>query len=236
MSEEPTVSISDTRSQIDGVEIDSGRLLAQISAAILSAYRGSWSKARRIYRDVTTQVDTLGEYVNEQLGRLGKEKDDLERELSEVQLQAELRRKEFEDQRDDILRARADIENTRKRMIRENEKDKRRAVKDLVQKLIIVADNFDRMQQSLDELKDNAEFKPVIDGVELSIDTFINALQDAGVESIRPADAEFDPNEHEAVAVVPVPDKETNQVVEVQRTGYKLNDELLRAAQVIVAK
>ena len=61
-------------------------------------------------------------------------------------------------------------------------------------------------------------------------------MHDNGVTEIESLGEEFDPNVHEALTMIEVPDIDKEQVVEVYAKGYKLNDELLRTAKVVVGK
>jgi molecular chaperone GrpE len=74
------------------------------------------------------------------------------------------------------------------------------------------------------------------DGVELSLRMFLGVLAKAGVEQIDPVGAPFDPQRHEAMAMVPNPNAEPNSVLDVLQRGYMLNGRLVRAAKVVVSK
>lgn len=151
----------------------------------------------------------------------------VERELSNTQLQV------AEDAR---IRAVAEAENTRARMKREERNIQRRAIRPIAQNLITVADNFEKTSQSIGELNESTELQSFTQGVELSITAFTDALNRSGIESYGETDAPFDPNIHEAIAMVPNPDVKEQTVIEIQRVGYKMNDEVLRPAQVVVGK
>ena len=151
----------------------------------------------------------------------------VERELSNTQLQV------AEESR---IRAVAEAENTRARMKREESNIQRRAIRPIAQNLITVADNFERTSQSIGELNESTELESFTQGVELSITAFTDALNRSGIESYGETDAPFDPNIHEAIAMVPNPDLKEQTVIEIQRVGYKMNDEVLRPAQVVVGK
>ena len=151
----------------------------------------------------------------------------VERELSNSQLQV------AEEAR---LRAVAEAENTRARMKREERNIQRRAIRPIAQNLITVADNFEKTSQTIGELNESTELESFTQGVELSITAFTDALNRSGIEAYGETDAPFDPNIHEAIAMVPNPDLKEQTVIEIQRIGYKMNDEVLRPAQVVVGK
>ena len=73
------------------------------------------------------------------------------------------------------------------------------------------------------------------EGVELSLKLFLTTLEKAGVGQVDPHGEPFDPQLHEAMAMVPNPDLEPNSVIEVMQKGYTLNGRLVRAAKVVVS-
>jgi molecular chaperone GrpE len=76
----------------------------------------------------------------------------------------------------------------------------------------------------------------IAEGVQLSLKLFVDTLGKSGVEQIDPLGMPFDPQEHEALTMVPNPDAEPNSVMDVMAKGYKLNGRLVRAAKVIVVQ
>jgi molecular chaperone GrpE len=74
------------------------------------------------------------------------------------------------------------------------------------------------------------------EGIGLSLKLFVSILEKAGVVMIDPFGEPFDPQLHEAMAMVPNPDTEPNTVMDVMQRGYTLNGRLVRAAKVIVVK
>ncbi len=156
-----------------------------------------------------------------------KQRVQVERELSTIQLKSA---------QEGQLRAVAEAENTRQRMKREEKNIQRRAIRPIAQNLMTAADNFDKTSDSMDGLREREDLKNFTDGVDLSITAFKDALKRSGIEAFGEQDVDFDPEIHEAIAIVPTPGLETEKVILVQRTGYRWNEDLLRAAQVIVGK
>jgi hypothetical protein len=76
----------------------------------------------------------------------------------------------------------------------------------------------------------------IAEGVELSLKLFLDVLEKAGVSRIHPVGEPFDPQLHEAMAMVENPDAEPNSVLDVMQAGYSLNGRLVRAAMVVVSK
>jgi len=139
----------------------------------------------------------------------------------------------LQQERDDLLdttrRLQADFENYRKRMLREQTALMERATEGLVEQLLPVVDSFELALLSLDDVDEN-----VRKGIELTYAEFFGVLERAGLERIDALGAEFDPNEHEAVAQDDG-DGEPH-VSEVFRTGWKLKGRVLRPAMVKVTK
>ena len=79
------------------------------------------------------------------------------------------------------------------------------------------------------------EYTAIKEGVELSLKLFLTTLEKAGIGQVDPHGEPFDPQLHEAMAMVPNPDAEPNSVMEVMQKGYTLNGRLVRAAKVVVS-
>ena len=76
----------------------------------------------------------------------------------------------------------------------------------------------------------------VLEGVGLSVKLFKDTLEKQGVTQLDPHGEPFNPEHHEAIAMVPMPASEPNSVIEVMRKGYLLNGRLIQAAQVVVSQ
>ena len=138
--------------------------------------------------------------------------------------------KDLADARDQVLRARAEEENTRRRAARDAENARKFALEKFIGELLPVIDNFERAVEAADD--DSA----VREGLDLSMKLLSGVLEKAGVEVVDPIGEPFDPTYHEAMATVDNPDAEPGSVTEVVQKGYVLNGRLLRAAMVLVAK
>ena len=76
----------------------------------------------------------------------------------------------------------------------------------------------------------------IAQGVELSLKLLFDVMERAGVKIVDPVGEPFDPTLHEAMGMVESPDAEPGSVIHVVQKGYTLNDRLVRAAMVMVAK
>ena len=97
-----------------------------------------------------------------------------------------------------------------------------------------MVDNLERAMSAVDS--EDEVFKPVFEGIELTYKSFQDSLSRHQVVVVDPAGAPFDPEQHQAMSMVPSPDVEPNTVLEVFQKGYLLNGRLIRPAMVVVSK
>jgi molecular chaperone GrpE len=135
--------------------------------------------------------------------------------------------------KDLALRARADLDNFRKRSLREKEDAIRYANNSLLEKLLPVIDNF---ELGLDAARNATDAASVLQGMSMVQRQLQDFIRSQGLEEV-PTDGEaFDPNKHDAVSQEFNADVPEGKVIRQVRKGYKLKDRLLRAASVIVSK
>ena len=138
----------------------------------------------------------------------------------------------LETARDQALRAQAEADNTRRRTAREMENARKFAVERLAADLLPAIDSFERAVEAARAASETA----AAEGVELSLKLLTGALEKAGVNVVDPLGAPFDPRFHEAISMVENPEAEPGSVTQVVQKGYVLNERVVRAAMVIVAK
>jgi molecular chaperone GrpE len=149
-------------------------------------------------------------------------------EIAEVDFQAEAAKL-----KDLALRARADLDNFRKRSLREKEDAIRYANNSLLEKLLPVIDNF---ELGLDASRNATDASSVLQGMSMVHRQLQDFIRSQGLEEV-PAEGEaFDPNKHDAVSQEFSADVPEGKVIRQVRKGYRLKDRLLRAASVIVSK
>ena len=130
------------------------------------------------------------------------------------------------------LRTVADLENYRKRALREKEEVRRQATSALVEDLLPVLDNFHLGLNSAASHEGGAAFA---EGFKMILSQMRSALRQNGVEEMNPQGQPFDPNFHEALAHVSHESVPDGHIIEVQRVGYKLHERLLRPAAVVIS-
>ncbi len=138
--------------------------------------------------------------------------------------------------KDQLLRSIAEMENVRRRAQRDVENAHKFAVEKLLADLFPVVDSMEKAIETSENSELGEGAKAIADGLSLSLKLFVDTLAKAGVEQIDPLGQPFDPQFHEAMAMVPNPDAEPNSVMDVMQKGYVLNGRLTRAAKVIVVK
>jgi molecular chaperone GrpE len=135
---------------------------------------------------------------------------------------------------EDVLRAKAEEQNSLRRASLDVDKARKYALESFVKELLPVVDNLERALSSIDMEEGGSE--AVVEGVELTLKTLLAALEKNRVQAIDPEGESFNPEQHQAMAMVENADIEPNSVIEVFQKGYELNGRLIRPAMVVVSK
>lgn len=140
--------------------------------------------------------------------------------------------------KDQLLRALAETDNIRKREKKLREDERLYAITGFSRDMMEPIENLYRAMDNIPEsAKISPEFKSFIDGMEITIKEFNNALTKNGMKRIFPNIGDmFDHNLHQAVAHVPDANAKEGSVISVMQAGYLIHDRLLRPAMVAVAK
>jgi molecular chaperone GrpE len=133
------------------------------------------------------------------------------------------------------LRLAAEFDNFKKLAQKEQREFSRFANENILKELLPIIDNLERAIQSAKEQKENRSSNGLIQGVELTLKQFLEALTKFGVQPIASVGEPFDPTHHQAVARVESAMLPENSVVEEYQKGYRLHDRILRAAMVTVS-
>lgn len=137
---------------------------------------------------------------------------------------------ERDEYKDQLLRARAEFENFRKRVAREAEQTRRMAAANLIRELLPVGDNLDLALQHVANPDDG-----LAQGVRMVLKQFSEALERAGLATVPAQGESFDPNVHEAVMQQNSADVPAGVVIAEFQRGYRLGDHVLRPARVVVS-
>src|ERR1700744_4155781 len=147
--------------------------------------------------------------------------------------------REAAEARDKMLRTLAEMENLRQRTRREVSDAKTYGITGFARDVLEIADN---LQRALDAVPVEARaaadpgLKALIEGVELTERSLLNALEKNGVKKFDPAGQKFDPNFQQAMYEVPDPSVPSGTVVQVVQAGFMIGERVLRPALVGVAK
>ena len=160
---------------------------------------------------------------------LSKENDNEENQ--EIDSQSNDLLEQIEDLKNQVLYAKAEAENIRRRSYEEADKTRKFAIEGFSQELLSVKDSLEASLGS-----DNVDNKILIDGVELTLKQLNAVFEKFNIAEINPIGEKFDPNEHQAMSMVESKEQESNTVLSVLQKGYKLNDRVIRPAMVSVVK
>lgn len=136
--------------------------------------------------------------------------------------------------RDEMLRALAEAENTRRRAERTVQESRAYAIDRFAADLLAVADTLGRALASAPRDDLDEGFRNLLTGVELTERAMLDAFARHGLRRIGAKGEQFDPNLHQAVAQAPS-DQPAGKVAEVMQPGYALNDRTIRPAMVLVS-
>ncbi len=176
------------------------------------------------------QEETTPEVKNQ---KHKKKKEEIEKEIEELKIKLEEKEKEAKENYERMLRVAADLENYKKRSLREKEEWRKFANEDLIRAILPFVDNLERAVNHAEKVEDA---NVLIEGVRLTLQQLHQTLNRFGVSPVESVGKPFDPTIHEAMLVVETDQHEPNQVLEEFQKGYFLNDRLLRPATVSVAK
>ena len=161
-----------------------------------------------------------------------EEKEQTQEHEATAEEQLEAANAEIASLKDQLLRKIAEFDNYRKRTIKEKT--------DLIlnggeKTIVTILPVLDDMERALKNMKQADDVSAVLEGVELIYKKFMDILGKQGVSIIDTKEADFDVDVHEAVAQLPAPTPELKgKVMDCTQTGYKLNDKVIRHAQVVV--
>ncbi|TKB45073.1 nucleotide exchange factor GrpE [Thalassotalea mangrovi] len=167
------------------------------------------------------------EQVVEELSQEQQKIADLEQKLAAAQAT-------IDGQKDSVIRAKAEVDNIRRRSAQDVEKAKKFALEKFAGELLVVVDNLERGLENID--REDESNKAMLEGIELTLQSFLTTLDKFGVNVVDPKDQPFNPELHQAMSIQEVEGVEPNTVIAVMQKGYELNGRLLRPAMVMVSK
>ena len=181
--------------------------------------------------------NTIDEEQEEKLEVEGLEEEVPEEEKKKLspieELQEQLKEKDLQlvEQKGDFLREKADLENFRKRLIKDKEDSVQFANQRLLKELVQINDNLDR---ALDT--PNSSLESLREGVEMIQKQFATFLKNQKVEPIEAMGKPFDPSLHEVMSQMESEEHDENTVMQEYSKGYTLNGRILCSAKVVISK
>ena len=142
--------------------------------------------------------------------------------------------KVIKEQKDKYLRLSAEFDNYRKRTMKEKAELILNGAEKTISSILPIVDDFERALKNMETATDVAAVK---EGVELIYNKFMSVLGQDGVKVIETKEKPLDTDFHEAIAVIPAPDKSLKgKILDCVQTGYTLNDKVIRHAKVVVGE
>ncbi len=167
-----------------------------------------------------------------------KEKEEIAQKVESPKLVEEDLEKKIAELKDQLLRAMAETENTRKRTQKEKEETVKYAIANFARDLVSVVDNLNRALETIKgEDKDlSPEVKSLKEGILMTEKDLLKTLEKYGIKKIHPLGEKFDHNFHQAMFEAASDDHGEGHVMHVMQAGYTLHERLLRPALVGVSK
>jgi len=182
--------------------------------------------------DVAEQETSSAENVNDKLD-VEENAELQETDIEALQNQLEKEKEQSQANRDSALRAQAEMENLRKRTVRDIENAHKYALDKFVNELLPVIDSLELGMTAAEGTENSDE---LLEGMNLTLQMFYTAMEKFGVKTIAPQGEKFNPEQHEAISMQEIEGSESGTVVTVMQKRYELNGRLVRPAMVVVAK
>lgn len=168
-------------------------------------------------------AETVAEGAVEEL----TEEHKLAKENEELKASLEKEKKEY-------MFLMAEFDNFRKRTLREKSELIKNAAESAFKGLLPIVDDFERALKATEGVDDAASVR---EGMDLIYKKLKKYMEQNGVKEMNPEDRDFDPDRHEAISVVPVPDEtQKGKILDTVEKGYTINDKVLRHAKVVVGQ
>jgi molecular chaperone GrpE len=146
-------------------------------------------------------------------------------------------REELAAARQEVLYARAETQNVRRRLEKEKSDAGAYAASGFARDILSVADNLTRALEAVPEdMREHSKLEGLVAGIEATQRELDKVFSNHGIKRVAARGLPLDPNQHEAVMEMPSDEAEPGTVVQEIQPGYLIRDRLLRPAMVVVAK
>lgn len=141
---------------------------------------------------------------------------------------------ELAEQKEKFIRLYAEFDNYKRRNAKERVELIQTAGREVIQAMLEVVDDCERAEKQMQKTDDLGQVK---EGIQLVFAKLRNILQSKGLKEMKSIGEEFNPDFHEAITEIPVPDENMKgKVVDEVEKGYTLNEKIIRFAKVVVGK
>ena len=155
-------------------------------------------------------------------------------ENDSIEVPEEISQEEIiKDLEDQLLRAKAEVQNVRRIAAQEVTKARLFGVESLAKDFLSVADNLER---AIELCGEEEQFLSIKEGLELTLKSLEGSLNSSSIDVIDTSSKEFDPNKHEAISLIEDDSLDPNTIIDVVQKGYTIMDRTLRPAKVVVSK
>ena len=153
--------------------------------------------------------------------------------INELELSLSVAEATVSDQKDAVIRAKAEVDNVRRRAAQDVEKARKFALEKFATEILAVVDNLER---AIDAYSNEEKAEGKHEGVNLTLQGLLSTLAKFDIETVNPQNEAFNPELHQAMSMQEVAGVEPNTVIAVLQKGYTLNSRLIRPAMVMVSK
>ena len=174
-----------------------------------------------------------GDDTKQPSGDQGRETSDPEVSREELMLTLQDAQAKADEHWNQLLRAKAELENYKRRTERDLENAHRYGLERIAKELLPIKDSMELGLAAADGLSEDSV--KVKEGIELTLKMFNSLLEKIGITEINPEGEKFNPEFHQAMTMQETADKEPNTVLTVYQKGYLLHDRLIRPAMVVVS-
>lgn len=161
---------------------------------------------------------------------------DVDQEVTALQTQLTEAETKAQENWDQLLRTKAEMENLRRRNERDVENARKYALENFVKEILPVRDSLEMGLAAVKDTDDNEQVAKLREGKELTLKMLTSVFEKFGVTEINPLDQPFNPEWHQAMSMLESKEKAPNTVLSVMQKGYLLNERLVRPAMVVVSK
>jgi len=163
-----------------------------------------------------------------------EELEGLQERIGRLEAELAIKREEAEERLDQLKRLRADFDNFRKRMMKEQTRIIEYALEEHVSRLLPILDNLERAIKSAEACQ---QLDPLLEGVRMTHRLLLDQLNKEGLHQVEAeVGTPFNPEAQEAIEVVFAEEYPEGSIVEVLEPGYSFKKKLLRPAKVKVAR